>query len=300
MKYVAIILMTVLMTSVSSGCELENTLAELKDAINGIEDIISQEDEEESSSKKNHFAGTINGGEQDSKDEAIIIGGSDGIISVISPDKDEDAENEDAAPEGNVTVEEALNYEKSITGYSFNENGQLVIDTENAGAYGQHKIRIPKIVDEGADVNAINDKLYSAGESKYNTLINDKEGLETYHVDYFSSVNGKAVAIIQEINIGEQMVGGYAYYKTLYYDCQKHTEISFEDYISLMGFTRDTLNEKLKSIEDKYNYLSDENLENIKGVVLDSNSTYVLVDFPNAVDAEPASALFMFNVGIIE
>lgn len=300
MKYVAIILMTVLMSISTSGCELEETVNKLKEALSGLEDYIPSEEVVENES---HFAGTI-GSNQDFAGDVIIkeFGTTeDGIVSVIiGGDETEEPENEDTAPEGDVTVEDALNYEKDITGYTYNQNGQLVLDTVNAGAYGKHKIRIPKLVGDGAEISAINDKLYEVGESKYNTLLNDNEGVNTYNIDYFSSADSKAVAIIQEINEGEQMVGGYAYYKTLYYDCQKQVEISFDDYIAVMGFTNDTLISKLKTIEDKYNNLSNENLKNIKGIVLGKDYTYVLIDFPDAVDAEPASGLFMFNTGIIE
>lgn len=299
MKYVAIILMTVLMAISTAGCELEDTINRLRDAIAGLDDSASILEQPES---ENSFAGTI-GNNQGIDGDVIIkeFGTSeDGVISVIIGDKTEKDEAEVVEPAGDVTVEEALNYEKPITGYTYNQNGQLVLDTENAGAYGKHRIRIPKLSGSGAEIDSINDKLYSPHESKYNRLLNNEEGVQTYCVDYHSGVNIKAIAIIQEISEGEQMIGGYTYYQTLYYDCEKQVEISFEDYITVMGFTYDSLVSKLKTIEDKYNNLTDENLKNIKGIILDRDFTYVVVDFPNAEDPDPTSGMFMFNTGIIE
>ena len=282
MKYIAVILMTIMVIA-PSGCELENLLPDNENApIN----------------ESSNVAGTIGSNEQFDDnieyDQQIVIGEVDGGIGIVT-----DGEKEVEQPEIVFAVTDKIDYKKPIKGYTY-KNGQLVVDTENAGAYGEHVIRVPQIAGiETDEINRINANLYANAENEYNTLLKDGEGVNTYNIDYYADANEKAIAIIQQINHGEQMVGGYTYYKPLYFDCKKQVEISFDDYIALMGYNRDTLTEKLKTLEDKYNALTDENLKNVTGIILGEDFTCVLVNFPNAVEPEPETGLFMFNSGVI-
>lgn len=275
MKYALICLLTALMVMAPSGCDLENFLPDNDAPVNESFGV----------------AGTIGNGGNIEYDQKIEIGEVDGGIGIVDDD-----EKEVEQPEIVFAVTDKIDYKKPIKGYTYNQNGNLVVDTENAGAYGNHVIRVPQIVGvETDEINRINANLYANAENEYNILLNDAEDVNTYNINYYADANEKAIAIIQEISHGEQMIGGYTDYKPLYFDCKKQVEISFDDYIALMGYNRDTLTAKLKTLEDKYNALTDENLKNVTGVILGKENTYVLVNFPDALDPEPSCGLFTFS-----
>ena len=283
MKYALICLLTALMVMAPSGCDIENAF-----------DEFLPDNENAPTNESFGVAGTIGSNEQVDDnieyDQKIEIGEVEGGIGIVDDD-----EKEVEQPEIVFAVTDKIDYKKPIKGYTY-KDGKLVVDTENAGAYGNHVIRVPQIAGVVTDeIERINEKLYANAENEYNTLLKDGEGVNTYNIDYYADANEKAIAIIQQINHGEQMIGGYMFYKTLYFDCEKQVEISFDEYLSIMGYNRDTLTAKLKTLEDKYNDLTDENLKNVTGVILGEETIYVLVDFPNAIDPAPSCGLFTFK-----
>lgn len=290
MKYLLVPLMIFLMSIVPSSCQFEDYLDAFKSQLPSTENSFSGEN-----SYYDQQDGSISIGGDYQEGDVVIGTLPEGGIGII--DKETETPDE---PVSSVFVQDAINYTKPIKGYTFSQSGQLVVDTENAGAYGNHKIRVPKLVGDEDKVKELNEKFYAPVESMHNALLNDAEGVNTYNVDYYHSENPKAIAIIQEISEGEQMLGGYTYYRTYYYDCQKQVEITFDEYIALFGFTKETFQAKIKTLETKYFSFSDTDVKNVAGVVLGEDFTYVVVNFPDAMDPDPSSGMFSFQMGIIE
>ncbi len=298
MKYVAIILMTVLMANLSS-CELESTISELKNAISDIEEIISQKDDNPSS--ENSFAGTISGNQEFEGDVIIKEFGTsdDGVISVIIPDdKSENTEEElpeKEEPTGSASVEEALYYEKPITHYTISDNGQIVVDeSKNDGS--KHVISVPKITANSAVAKKINDEMLENVKSMHEALLNNTEGTNLYGASYVFVEKNNTIAIMQDFYSAEQLIGGGNFYRFYYYDCETEKQLNFDEYLLKVGYTKDSLKAELKNVKCTYGYaLSSDDFDNVTNALLGENEKYLVVFYPDAVEPDPSEAVYIFE-----
>lgn len=272
----------ILMTMVQpAGCELEDVLRDFTD------DFVGSNQAENVQNSFDESFDVIIGDEDGTVEGGLINGGN------IFYDGEYTEENKQPENDEKITVGTALEYEKPIVGYIDTENG-FAVDKENAGAYGNHTIRVPEIV--GAqNAKALNDKIYASVEKYHNDLVNNKEGMNTYNVNYYFAQNEKAISIILEINIGEQMVGGTTFYKGYYYDCEKDAEISFDGYIQKMGYTKESFNSMLLTLKTKYYSITEKEAKNVVDVAISEDKIYLVIENPDAVDAEPYVGLWTFD-----
>ena len=83
-----------------------------------------------------------------------------------------------------VTVEDAVNYTKKIV-------ADPEIYGDDSTNLGDHRVIIPKIVDEGEAVKTLNDKIYNVFGYAYEELKNDKEKYFIYASNYtFANYKG--------------------------------------------------------------------------------------------------------------
>ncbi len=273
MKYVVAILL-VLMTMVEpAGCDFEQMFNENFGAM-------------EAPNAENRFEADYDIAMDEGENGGIVNGGN---ISYDETDKEVEQ------PEVALAVLDKIDYKKPIVGYTDMGNGP-VVDKENAGAYGNHVIRVPYIAGiETEEITNLNGKIYNEAEKYYNILLNGQEGMNTYNIDYYFAQNEKAISIILEINIGEQMVGGTTFYKGYYYDCENHVEITFDDYILKMGYTKESFNSMLLALKSKYFTLTEKEVKNVVEVAISEDKIYLVIKNPDAVDAEPYVGLWTFD-----
>lgn len=158
---------------------------------------------------------TENKAKNDDRKEAAVQKDDSKIAPV---DKNDDVTN--------VTVEDALNYEKKV----------IVYDVEMSGEdcdFGNHSIKLPKISLKTKNAKEFNEKMYATFSDAYKTLISNNEKQYIYACNYKYSVNEGAIGVAITCLRGVQNGGATGSCVAFYYDAAKDREISFEEYLRI-------------------------------------------------------------------
>lgn len=179
----------------------------------------------------------------------------------------------------NVKVVDALNYKKPIVQYIEDETG-IHIDP-NPAETKYHVIIVPRITDDSDAAKAINTKMYGNIQGIYNSLLNNREDTEIYGADYaYTNYNG-IIGISQKKHMGGQFQGGTDAFYFYYYDSVNKKELTFDEYLSLLGISRSNFS-KLK--KDDGTPIYEEWLPNITNGIFDTNGGQFYVLFPDSPD----------------
>ncbi len=219
---------------------------------------------DEEKSDKNDKTGAIFGKEKEENNE--------NNTEILVPDDQGQPETE-TKPEPEtkpVTVEDAVAFETKIIPdpQVYGENSDVDL--------GNHKVYIPKIVDTGEAVKTLNQKMYDVFSAHYNDLLNGPKYYYIYHCKYvFTEYNGIFGIAIETLVSGQAGSGGFNYH-SFYYDSINKKELSFGEYTSILGLSKETL---WQNLAPQY-----ETNDSLRWFIADENATYTLIDMPLSLD----------------
>ncbi len=176
--------------------------------------------------------------------------------------------------EKEVTVRNAVNYTKKIvvtpelaaTGYSNSE---------------QHSIIIPEITSKTENAKAFNKKMYDVFGENYEKLLNNQEAQHIFICKYKSKNYNGIIGIVIETWLGVQAGGANNNYTAFYYDSKQDKELTFDEYVTALGLTKEELWTKVQNTtaySDAYSYAMGDNSVSLKDCILDSTGTVVYLN----------------------
>lgn len=206
-------------------------------------------------------------------------------VVLSDDDSEEEVETtEETDAESEYESEAETHFAKNIVTDALDYTREIIPAYDWADFSGQyHTIRLPKIDLPTEGAQGLNDKIYNDHSTPYETLLNYAEEEYIVRIDYEYKVYKDVIGIVVEFVTGPQHAGAYAYRSYYYYNIKQDREVTFDEYISELGYTKTDLERVLKSMEDLGEYESHKSLGDapvLDACIADENSTFVV--FSNA------------------
>lgn len=210
---------------------------------------------------------------------AILFSGCGLLVNNSQPAKtvaDNDSIGNDKLETAEVTVSDALNYEKDvIIAPEYAANG-----AELSGL--KHKICIPKINAESDNVAVFNKKIYDEFSKGYSFLKNNEEKTSILYVEYEYTIYNGLIGIIIFYSTGEQFAGFDGTYYDFYYDIGEDKEITSNEYLSKLGLSKDIIQERISKTQQFVN--AQNNYGSVDVCILDNTKTVACCEAPESID----------------
>lgn len=174
-------------------------------------------------------------------------------------------------------VETAFTYEKAYVPY------------EGRDSSFDHSLTIPLITQDTPDAAAINERLMAKAQETVDTLEAGEEKEYIFLYGYlYTNVDG-VLGIRMSWTVGMQSAGLWPSYEFIYYDMNTGKELTYDEYLTALGLTRDGLHQKLLAQSYFQGDFADAQFQNVivdHSLVAGSYTSEMLVDGYGGFDIE--------------
>lgn len=207
-----------------------------------------------------------------------------------------------AAPETAVTPqpEETAAPEEPLVGEALRYQREVVDTNHEDYPFNDHQLVIPKINRDGEGAQALNQKIYDTYAPIYQELQEYQEENRLYNITCTSRMAGDLVGIIMTESVAWQYSEGEVDYTAFYYDAAQDRELTFEEYITALGFDLPTLETKVLAMEDTgetQNHTSLGDAPQLTGCIADEEGTTIIVSHVYSEMIGDYSSVRCYNVG---
>ncbi len=148
--------------------------------------------------------------------------------------------------------------------------------------YNPHSIVIPEIVDDGTEVKILNDKMYALCKETLSMLQNNTEDDMLVNYLYHYTEHNGIFGININCNVGVMFSEWYGTYETFFYDSVNNKILTFDEYVSALGLTKDSAWQKIQNDSIYKDYFALGSAGNsLKAFIADKNKTIAIINTPN-------------------
>lgn len=155
------------------------------------------------------------------------------------------------------------------------EKTKATVDTQNTGCeFSDHRILVPGIDVQSDVAKMLNERIKSYCQPAVDALETNTEGEHIYLYWYVAGELDGYVGIVQRL-IDEVQYGDISIdYKFTYYDANEDKEITFDEYLAKIGYSRDVLINKITEHYTEFDF-SVPDFEEILGAAISGDSYFI-------------------------